>query len=475
MDTVQNTTSGYRPSWVFAMAVGAAIGWGAFVLPFEWLVSGGVYGSTLGFVIGAMLVTIVGLSYGAAIERYPVTGGAVAYALAAFGRKHAVIAGWSLALGYVSIVALNASAVTLVFRMIAPHLTMRVPLYSVAGWDIYLVEVLLASVFLIVFAVLSSRHAAFSGRFQLGAVVVMACAVLFLLLASMMVGGEGLAAAPAFPPDANPEVAILSIVAIVPWAYVGFDSIPQLAGEFSFSPRKATSLLVWGVFGATAIYIAMIAVTAMLAGDDLQALSNSAWPPAEAVASNLGLLGTVVMVVAVSAGVVTGINGFYIASSRVLLTMGKMEILPRSFTKLDAKAGVPKNAVLAVMAVCLVSPWFGRAALSWIVDMASAGITVSYIYTCAAVLKMGLGKSLLGRPITLEKRPYLIVIGSIGSMIGLGFLVLLFFPGAPGNLQKPAWIALLVWIGVASMFYLLRRSRILSVPEDRLVQHVLNK
>mgnify|MGYP002719416051 FL=1 len=291
MKSVQRTAPGYRPSWVLAIAVGSAIGWGAFVLPFDWLVTGGVYGSILGFVVGAILVTIVGLSYGSAIERYPVTGGAVAYALAAFGRKHAVIAGWSLALGYASIVALNASAVTLVFRMIAPHATMRIPLYSVAGWDIYLVEVLLASVFLIVFALLSSQHAALSGRFQLGAVMIMTGAVLFLLLASVMFGGRGNDAAPAFPSDVDPLVAILSIVAIVPWAYVGFDSIPQLAGEFSFSPRKATSLLIWGVFGATAIYISMIVVTAMLAGNDLQAFSDSAWPTAEAIGSNLGPLG----------------------------------------------------------------------------------------------------------------------------------------------------------------------------------------
>ena len=31
---------------------------------------------------------------------------------------------------------------------------------------------------------------------------------------------------------------IVAIVAVAPWAYVGFDNIPQTAEEFNFSPNK---------------------------------------------------------------------------------------------------------------------------------------------------------------------------------------------------------------------------------------------
>lgn len=52
--------------------------------------------------------------------------------------------------------------------------------------------------------------------------------------------------APVFPVDVAPAAAVATIIAFAPWAYVGFDSIPQLAGEFKISPKKALGLLMWG-------------------------------------------------------------------------------------------------------------------------------------------------------------------------------------------------------------------------------------
>lgn len=34
-----------KPSWVFAMALGAAIGWGAYTLPFDWMQKAGLAGT----------------------------------------------------------------------------------------------------------------------------------------------------------------------------------------------------------------------------------------------------------------------------------------------------------------------------------------------------------------------------------------------------------------------------------------------
>ncbi|WP_201773949.1 hypothetical protein [Corynebacterium singulare] len=88
----------------------------------------------------------------------------VAFAMAALGRTHAFIAGWALTLGYSCVVALNASAVTLIFRVTFPELVMQGALYDVAGWTIYLPEVAICSLFIVVFAWLNSRGAALSGH-----------------------------------------------------------------------------------------------------------------------------------------------------------------------------------------------------------------------------------------------------------------------------------------------------------------------
>src|SRR5699024_9888564 len=100
----------FKPSWVFAMALGAAIGWGAFILPFDWMIASGMAGSLIGLFIGGLMITIIAFSYGYTIRALPVTGGGVVFAMVSLGRLHSFIAGWALTLGYAGIVALNASA-----------------------------------------------------------------------------------------------------------------------------------------------------------------------------------------------------------------------------------------------------------------------------------------------------------------------------------------------------------------------------
>lgn len=83
-----------KSQWVFAVALGSAVGWGAFILPTDWLATGGPLGTLLGFAIGGGLMIIIAVSYSFLIRTFPVSGGELAYALFAFGRVHAFFAGW---------------------------------------------------------------------------------------------------------------------------------------------------------------------------------------------------------------------------------------------------------------------------------------------------------------------------------------------------------------------------------------------
>ena len=217
----------------------------------------------------------------------------------------------------------------------------------------------------------------------------------------------------------------------------------------------------------------MVLATALLVGSDSQAFSQSSWAIADIVSLRLGSLGTLAMLLAVFAGVVTGLNGFYTAASRVLLTMGKLGALPTRLTELEVKTGVPRKAVLAVMSVCLITPWFGRAALSWVVDMASVGITISYLYTCASVIKIGRGSPVLGQSTSTPRRPRLVLVGVSGVVIGLIFLALIFVPGSPGNLDRPALYALIVWFAVAGVLSWIRRNELERKPDAYLVRQIL--
>ena len=71
--------------FVWAIAYGSCIGWGAFILPGDWIKQSGPIAS-IGIVIGALLMILIAVSYGALVEKFPVSGGAFAFSYLSFGR-----------------------------------------------------------------------------------------------------------------------------------------------------------------------------------------------------------------------------------------------------------------------------------------------------------------------------------------------------------------------------------------------------
>lgn len=465
-----------KPQWVFAMALGSAVGWGAFILPFDWLNSGGLLGVLIGFFIGGGMITIIALSYGAVIRALPVSGGGLAFALASLGRTHGFIAGWALTLGYAGIVALNASAVTLVFRVTLPNLVMQGRLYTVAGWGVYLPEVIIATLFLVIFALINAGGAEMSGRFQFIAVILMLIAIVFIFISCVIYYFTVRPPmAPIIPSEVNPLTAVAVIVAFAPWAYVGFDTVPQLAGEFKFTPRKALGLLLWGVIAATLIYMAMTTSTAIAMGDQISEYEGNAWPTASAISEVIGPIGMLLMVLAVSMGVLTGLNGFYASTSRVLLTMGRANMISPRFADVHPKFGTPVNAIVFTTALCLITPWFGRAALSWVVDMTSVGITVAYFYTCYCSYRIGKKGYVFGMKDRLPVNRIQQIVGLFGCLLAIGFLLLLLIPTSPGALSIESQICLAIWVLSGVTFFFLRRRVYFSTSSDILKKEVFQQ
>ena len=87
---------------------------------------------------------IIARSYGIMVRAFPVAGAEFAYAYHACGRYHAYVCGWFLALGYLSIVPLNASALGVLGKFVAPQLFAQGYLYTVANFEVFTGEMLWA-------------------------------------------------------------------------------------------------------------------------------------------------------------------------------------------------------------------------------------------------------------------------------------------------------------------------------------------
>ncbi|MFW6598069.1 APC family permease [Propionibacteriaceae bacterium Y2011] len=465
-----------KPQWVWAVALGSAIGWGAFVLPTDWMATAGPLGTIIGLSVGAALMCLIAVSYGFLIRTFPVSGGEYAYAYTAFGRLHAYICGWFLTLGYTSIVALNASALALLFRRMVPWVVEWVPLWEIAGWQVYLGEVVVASLALVLFAVFNVLGTTLSGRMQFVFCLIMLAAVALLLIGVLVHPGASLGnLVPGFPDGAVPLSATLAIVAIAPWAFVGFDNVPQAAEEFDFAPSKAFGLIILAIIAAAGIYVAMVLATGAAGPWTELVAGEPVWGTADRMAGLFGPIGLLALAVGVAMGVFTGLNGFFISASRLLFAMGRAHTIPSVFAKVHPRTGTPTVAIWFVAAVCLVAPWFGREALVWVVDMSSVGVTIAYTYTCLAAFRMFRLSGAPERPgepegvrSTVKK-----VMSGVGALVGVGFFLLLMTPGSPAQLGIPSLVALGVWVVLGAIFFLWHRARQTTRLTDQEMDHLV--
>ena len=433
-----------RPVDVWGLALGAIIGWGCFVLPgTAFLPKAGPGGTAMGMLIGALLIIVIAVSYGYLIRKFPISGGEFIYAKEAFGKRNAFVCGWAMILAYWSLIPLNATALAMISRYLFPGIIQQGLLYEIAGWEVYAGEVILASSAIILMALLNIRGIKQAAWMQTAiALTLVGCILVITFLVFCISDWSNLA--PGFPDGRRWWKGVFSIVAMAPWAFIGFDCIPQSAEEYNFSHRKSTFIMISAVLVAAILYIAVCAVTAVGVEPWQQLLdSRNAWPTGYVVRNTMGLAGIIVLGVAMFCAVVSGMNAFYISTSRLMYAMAKEGSLPKWFEHLSPKYGTPTNAILFTMAMSLFAPWFGREILLWIVDMTSVGAAIVFAYTTGSAAVIGYRNG---------SRKYA-VFGIVGCLFSLFFLSLLIIPGMPGYLTFQSRVVLFVWILIGVAFY----------------------
>ncbi|MFD1020225.1 APC family permease [Thalassobacillus hwangdonensis] len=470
MEERKTLQKSFKSHWVWAIALGSSIGWGAFVQPANWMGQAGPMGAMLGFGIGALLMMVIAVSYGFLIKSFPVSGGEFAYSFISLGRTHAFICGWFLTLGYICIVALNASAFALMFKFVFPRFVENLQLYQIAGWDVYGTEIVLATLALAVFGYFNVKGTGLSGRMQFifcSVMVVSVVALTFLVGAQPESGFSNVQ--PMFPADKTAFAAVIAIVAMAPWAYVGFDNVPQLAEEFNFSSKKAFNLIILALIFAALLYMMMILATAMAQPWESLVAESLLWGTGTVVQDLLGTFGLVILVTALSMGIFTGLNGFTVSSSRLLFAMSRAKIIPEAFSRLHPKYNTPYVGIIFTVVIAMLAPWFGREVLIWVVDMSSIGVTIAYFYTSFTAYKLfkwNMGADF--NPSVNVVAPMKKVFSALGIVVSLVFLSLLLIPTSPAFLGIESRIALVAWIVLGIGFYLVKRKELNEIPESEM-------
>ena len=468
------------PAHVWALAFGCVVGWGSFINPGKkFLPNSGVAGTAIAMVLGALVMIIIAFSYAYMVPKYPRAGGEFTFTKACFGRFPAYLCGWFLVAAYLTNVPMNSTAIGLIVDGLdgTKDILKWGFHYKIAGFDVWAGEVFLASFILILFGILNILGVEKAGVIQTVLAALLGGSVLILTVAALLssqatfanmapIWGfhktEALAAASAgtytsiepFARSGGKDIAasILATFAIAPWAFVGFDTIPQAAEEFKFPYKKVSLIMVIAIAFGCFVYTAnnTIAAAALENWPDLIVNSSSTpWLLLTAAERLLGLRGKILVGTAVSCAVLSGIMGFYLASSRLMYSMSRDGYLPAWFGVIDERHHTPKNALVFCIVISLSGPILGREALGWFVDMSAIGASIGYFFTCACTM------------VTMKRDgdrfPFLAAMAVLGAVVSVVFIILQLvpIPGLSGvHFCTESYILLIVWSLLGGLFYI---------------------
>lgn len=467
------------PMHVWAIAFGCVIGWGSFINPGKkFLPTSGVAGTAIAMVLGALVMIIIAFSYAYMVPKYPKAGGEFTFTKMCFGKNMAFICGWFLTAAYLTNVPMNSTAIGLIVDGLdgsADILKFGFH-YTVAGFDIYLGEMLLASSILILFGYLNIIGVKKAGFVQTVLSCLLVVCVFTLFIAALLSSkAKGINMQPIWGFDKSAAMAagattktigdyahlgsngiagaILATFAIAPWAYVGFDAIPQAAEEFNFSFKKVSFIMVIAIVFGCFVYTSNNTVAAAALENWPDRVMAGEWVVLVAAEELLGVFGKILVGLGVSCAVLSGIMGFYLASSRLMYSMSRDGFLPAWFGVIEPNYGTPKNAMLFCILVSLSGPILGREALGWFVDMSAIGASIGYFFTAASTLVMmkrdGDGSSFLKA---------MAITGVAFSLIFM-ILQLIPIPGLSGvHFGRESYLMLVIWIAIGLCFYARQRK-----------------
>ena len=373
------------PLAVIALSFGYAVGWGSFVMPgTDFLPNAGPLGTIIGMAIGTLAVVVLAYNYHKATVGVQGTGGAYGFITKTFGPNHGFLVGWFLFLTYVAIMWANATAMVTLARALFGDALQFGFHYTVLGFDVHLGEVLpcLAAILLCGGICLVGKRFAVRVHTFFAFALIAGVAVCFIAALKQHQGGLS-AMGPAFAANGTPKaIQILSIIGMVPWAFVGFEAVVQSSHEFRFPVKRTFGLLLAAILLSAVVYILLMLLPVLVLPESYQ---NYKIPVITAAERTLGRWGVAAICGAMLSAQLTALFATYIAVSRLILAMADDDMIPKWFAKCGSD-GTPVNAILTVMCISLPIPFLGRTVIGWPVDVSNLGAAIFYGYISAVSL-----------------------------------------------------------------------------------------
>lgn len=439
---------------ILVIAFGAMIGWGWVINSGDWITTAGFAGSIIAMLIGGLMVFFVGLTYAELTSAMPQCGGEHVFSYRAMGPTGSFVCTWMIILGYVATSAFEATALPTVITYLFPDFN-QVYLYSIAGKDIYLTTIVLGVGVAILITVINIKGAKTAAILQTVLTAIIAIAGILLVIGSAINGDMGNITGQMWESGAgNTLGSVFKVACMTPFLFIGFDVIPQAAEEINVPYKKIGKIMLLSIFLAVAWYLMIIfAVCYIMPQSEIakEMMSQNGLVSAKAIeiAFRSPLMGKV-LIIGGLCGIITSWNSFLMGGSRALYSMGESLMIPKMFGKLG-KNKTPEAAIILCGIACVAAPFFGRGVLVWLVDAASFGCVIAYMF-------VSISFCILRKKRPKMERPYKVKAGKfVGVMAVLmaGFMTLLYIIPASFSaaLVWQEWVVVGIWLALGVFFY----------------------
>lgn len=444
----------------FMLGFGSMVGVGWAVSSNHWLAqAGGAWTAFIGFLLGTLLLIPIGMVHGELMGSLPIGGGVMVYTYRAFGTGISFISSWFLALAYLTILPWEAIYINRILSNLFPVLRSGHVLYHIGGQPVYLNAVLLGLLFTAGLFLINYRGSKLAAKMQnLFSWLIIAIGLMVIIVSAVKGSYENL-----FPVYKNIGVGghknfasgVISMIVLVPFFMAGFDTIPQSVEEASPSIKykSIARTLLASIALAGLFYAAVILSTAsVLPWDEYAAYE------APAMAQMLGtayggsagrVLYTLVMI-GTLAGLFSTWNGMFLASAKLLQSMGKSGLLPEFFAREHEKYKTPVGASLFCLAATAAGPFVGMKFIDPLTGLGSVAFVLGWLFTCLSAVKLRRSEPELPRHYKIPGGRFTLWLAVI---ISAAIVLLTFIPGQTAFMGYEALSLFAVWLLLGGIFY----------------------
>ena len=405
-------------------------------------------GDVLVVAFGGIMIYFVGLCYAELTTAMPKCGGEHVFSYKAFGSIGAYICTWSIILSYIGVVCYEAVSFPTILQYVFPKIA-RGYLYSVGGFDIYFTWLLIAigmALLILFLNIIGMKKAA---RFQKILTCVIAAVGIALVAGAAYSGNVNNLQNQLLVGDTNGEIIqnIAKVAIMTPFFLFGFDVIPQAAEEINVPLKKLGKMMILSIIMAVSFYVLVVLVVGyvMNAGQIKTSMSSATGlvtADAMGVAFNNANMAKV-LIIGGLCGIVTSWNSFLIGGSRALYSMSVSYMLPRKFAVLHKKYNTPVNSLLLIGALSVISPFFGRSMLVWIVDAGNFACCFAYCIVSLSFIVLRRKEADMRRPYKVKHYKF---VGIVAVIMSGTMSAMYIIPETNCTLVWQEWVIVGGWI-----------------------------